>query len=133
MIIRKLIYLIFYLIIITAVVFVIFCIPLVKGLISCYDNAVLSFDDIEVSARSSGWLAIRVCQLKQDSIKSLEACVNTEDEKSPIPQKFQNYVIGFYRQSDPILNRWKPGRLNMTKNVQITPKPNSTPQINQVR
>jgi hypothetical protein len=95
MIIRKLISLVFYLLVITAVVFVIFCIPLVKGLISCYDKAVLSFDDIEVSARSSGWQAIRVCQVKQDSVKTLEICVNAENEKSLIPAKIQNYIIGF--------------------------------------
>jgi hypothetical protein len=74
---------------------VIFCIPLAKGLISCYDKAVLSFDDIEVSSRSSGWQAIRVCQLKQDSIKNLEVCVNGENEKSPIPEKYRGYVISF--------------------------------------
>src|SRR4030042_6174451 len=94
MIIRKLISLAFYLFVIAAVIFVIFCIPLVKGLISCYDKTVLSFDDIEVSSRSSGWQPVRVCQIKQDTIKNLEICVNDETGKSPIPKNIQNYIIG---------------------------------------
>ena len=94
-IIRKLINIAFILFIICAIVFAVLCIPLTRGVLSCYDKSIMSFDDAEVSSRSYAWSKQRLCEIKKDTIIVLEECVDTEQNKSPLPRNVKQKVIDF--------------------------------------
>jgi hypothetical protein len=93
MIIRKLLNILFILIVSAAIILLAMCIPLVRGVLTCYDKSILSFDEVEVSSRSYGWSRQRVCEIKKDSINNLVECVSTEQNKSPLPRNIQQKVI----------------------------------------
>jgi hypothetical protein len=90
---RKLINFVFILFVAAAVVFGFLCIPLINGVINCYDRSILSFDDVEVSSRSFGWSRLRVCEVKRNAIITAETCVDDVRGRSPIPHDLQTKVI----------------------------------------
>jgi hypothetical protein len=93
MIVTKILNFLMYLGIILFVILLGFSVPLVQGLLQCYDSAVENFDDVEASSRSYGWQLERVCDLKATHILTLESCLNTTKSKSILPQKIQEFII----------------------------------------
>ncbi len=86
---------VFLLLAIAGAVFLFFAVPFGKNLIDCYEKNVLTFDDINASAQNYGWNDQRVCELKADSVKSLDICITQAKSGTQLPLSLQNTVINF--------------------------------------
>jgi hypothetical protein len=91
---NKMISILIVLAIVGLVAYLILKIPTVSMIITCYDQNTQTFDDAEYGSRAQGYSQLRLCQLKGQSIDTLNQCVSDAQVNDHLPGKVYENIIG---------------------------------------